>query len=128
MAMPQCCYLATGAKRPSHTTNTMKIDRILFDPCNSIKRFDLCPFEQKNSTYLQPATSRDLLRNGPDDSNEIGSKLACIQKQLTEQQLSENKLENTVQKIHPSEVEERIPDFEIGEKNQFSHRKTAADS
>ena len=23
-------------------------------PCNSIKRFDLCPFEQKNSTYLQP--------------------------------------------------------------------------
>ena len=24
MAMPQCCYLAKGAKRPSHTTNTIK--------------------------------------------------------------------------------------------------------
>ena len=54
MAMPQCCYLAKGAKRPSHTTNTIKFDRIPFDPCNSIKRFDLCPFDQKNSTYLQP--------------------------------------------------------------------------
>ena len=54
MAMPQCCYLAKGAKRPSHTTNTMKFDRIPFDPFNSIKRFDLCPFDQKNSTYFQP--------------------------------------------------------------------------
>ena len=44
MAMPHCCYLAKGAKRPSHTTNTIKFDRIPFDPCNSIKRFDLCPF------------------------------------------------------------------------------------
>ena len=26
MAMPQCCYLAMGAKRPSHTTNTIKFD------------------------------------------------------------------------------------------------------
>ena len=41
MAMPQCCYLANGAKRPGHTTNTIKLDRIPFDPCNSIKRFDL---------------------------------------------------------------------------------------
>ena len=54
MAMPQCCYLAKGAKRPSHTSNTIKFDRIPFDPCNSIIRFDLCPFDQKNSTYLQP--------------------------------------------------------------------------
>ena len=54
MAMPQGCYLAKGAKRPSHTSNTMKLDRILFDSCNSIKRFHLCPFDQKNSTYLQP--------------------------------------------------------------------------
>ena len=54
MAMPQCCYLAKGAKRPSHTTNTIEIDSIPFDPCNSIERFDLCPFDQKNSTYLQP--------------------------------------------------------------------------
>ena len=53
MAMPQCCYLAKGAKRPSHTANTIKFDRIPFDPRNSIKRFDLCPFDQKNSTYLQ---------------------------------------------------------------------------
>ena len=52
--MPQCCYLAKGAKRPSHTTNTIKFDRIPFDPCNSIKRFVICPFDQKNSTYLQP--------------------------------------------------------------------------
>ena len=44
MAMFRCCYLAKGAKRPSHTTNTIKFDRISFDPCNSIKRFDLCPF------------------------------------------------------------------------------------
>ena len=54
MAMPQCSYLAKGAKRPSHTTNTIKFDRIPFDPCNSIEGFDLCPFDQKNSTYLQP--------------------------------------------------------------------------
>ena len=54
MTMPQCCYLAKGAKRPSHTTNTIKFGRIPFDPCNSIKRFDLSPFDQKNSTYLQP--------------------------------------------------------------------------
>ena len=54
MAMPQCCYLAKGAKRPSHTTNTIKFDRNPFDPCNSIKRFDLSPSDQKNSTYLQP--------------------------------------------------------------------------
>ena len=54
MAMPQCCYLAEGAKRPSHTTNTIKFDRIPFDPSNSIKRFDLCLFDQKNSTCLQP--------------------------------------------------------------------------
>ena len=52
--MPQCCYLTKGAKRPSHTTNTIKFDRIPFDPCNSIKRFDLCPFDQKISTYLLP--------------------------------------------------------------------------
>ena len=54
MAMPQCCYLAKGAKRPSQTTNTIKFDRILFDLCNSSKRFDLSPFDQKNSTCLQP--------------------------------------------------------------------------
>ena len=54
MAMPQCCYLAKGAKRPSHTTNTIKFDLIPFDLYNSIKRFDLCPFDQNNSTYLQP--------------------------------------------------------------------------
>ena len=54
MAMSQCCFLAKGAKRPSHPKNTIKIDRIPFDPCNSIKRFDLCPFDQKNLTYLQP--------------------------------------------------------------------------
>ena len=52
--MPQCCYLAKGAKRPSHTTNTIKFDRNPIDPCNSIKSFDLCPFDQKNSSYLQP--------------------------------------------------------------------------
>ena len=55
--MPQCCYLAKGAKRPSHTTNTIKFDRIPFDPCTLIKRFDLCPFDQINSTYLQPPRS-----------------------------------------------------------------------
>ena len=57
MAMPQCCYLAKGAKRPSHTPNTIKFDRIPFYPCNSIKRFDLSPFDQKNSTYLQPPSN-----------------------------------------------------------------------
>ena len=62
MAMPQCCYLAKGAKRPSHTTNTIKFDRIPFDPCNSIKRFDLSPFDQKNSTYLQPPPVADVTK------------------------------------------------------------------
>ena len=54
MAMPQCCYLAKGAKRPSHTTNTIKFDRIPFDPCNSIKRFDLCPFDENLPIYSHP--------------------------------------------------------------------------
>ena len=53
-------------------------------------------------------SGKDLLRNGPDVSNEIGSRLACIQKHISKQQLNENKLENTVQKI----IEERILDFE----------------
>ena len=60
MGMPQCCYLAKEAKRPSHTTNTINFDRIPFDPCNLIKRFDLCPFDQKNSTYLQPPGKNHL--------------------------------------------------------------------
>ena len=29
-------------------------DLIPFDPCKWIKGFDLCPFDQKNSTFLQP--------------------------------------------------------------------------
>ena len=53
MAMPQCRYLAKEAKRSSHTTNTIKFDRIPFDPCNSIKRFELFPFDQTILTYLQ---------------------------------------------------------------------------
>ena len=60
MAMPQWCYLAKGAKRPNHTTNTIKFDRIPLDPCNLIKMFDLCPFDQKNLTYLQPPLSIDV--------------------------------------------------------------------
>ena len=67
MAMPQCCYLAKGAKRPSHKTNTIKFDRIPFDPCSSIKRFDLCPFDQKNSTYLQPPKTDNGLISRIDD-------------------------------------------------------------
>ena len=78
MAMHQCCYLAKGAKRPSHTTNTIKFVRIPFDPCNSIKRFDLCPFDQKNSTYLQPPQSEhsdsNLFRFS-ENSNLVHSKL-----------------------------------------------------
>ena len=66
-AMPQCCYLAEGAKRPSYTTNTINFDRISFDPCNSIKRFDLCPFDQKNSTYLQPPTKNSTLSESPEN-------------------------------------------------------------
>ena len=30
MAMPQCCYLAKGAKRPSHTTNMQPFQLSLF--------------------------------------------------------------------------------------------------
>ena len=60
MAMPHCSYLAKGAKRPSHTTNTIKFDRIPVDPSNSNKRFDLGPFDQKNSTYLQPPAQLQL--------------------------------------------------------------------
>ena len=59
MAMPQCCYLAKGA---SHTTNTIKFDSIKFDPGNWIKRFDLSPFDQKNSTYLQPPSIFDSFK------------------------------------------------------------------
>ena len=65
--LPQCCYLAKEAKRPSHTTSTIKFDRIPFDPCNSIKRFDLCPFAQKNSTYLQPPSRNQILGGFDED-------------------------------------------------------------
>ena len=82
MAMPQCCYLAKGAKRPSHTTNTIKFDRIPFDLCNSIKRFDLCPFDQKNSTYLQPppvlATDPFSILLGARKSTQVTSQTNCL--------------------------------------------------
>ena len=68
MAMPQCCYLAKGAKRPSHTTNTIKFDRIPFDPCNSIKRFDLCLLDIFTATPEAEARKnekyRELIENG----------------------------------------------------------------
>ena len=41
MAMPQGCYLAKGAKRPSHTTNTLKFDRAIDDDIRSLQ------FDQK---------------------------------------------------------------------------------
>ena len=53
-------------------------------------------------------SGKKLLRKGPDDINAIGSKLDCIQRQLTERQLNENTFENTVQKF----IEERILHFE----------------
>ena len=71
MALPQCCYLAKGAMRPSHTTNTIKFDRIPFDPCNSNKRFDLCPFDQKNSTYLQPPVQRQTNKTASEMLSQI---------------------------------------------------------
>ena len=62
-------------------------------------------------------SGKKLLRNGPDDINEIGSKLACIQKQLAEQQqLNENKLENTAQKI----IEEQALDIERKLENKIN--------
>ena len=44
-------------------------------------------------------SGKKILRNGPGDINEIGSKFDCIQRQLIERQLNENKLENTLQKF-----------------------------
>ena len=61
MAMPQCCYLAKGAKRPSHTTNTIKFYRIPFDPCNSIKRFDL----SFRPIYSHPCDGSGTFRHQP---------------------------------------------------------------
>ena len=61
-------------------------------------------------------SGKKLLRNGPDDNNEIGSKLDCIQRQLTERQLNENKLENTVQKF----IEERILHIEQKLENKIN--------
>ena len=46
--MPQCGYLAKGAKRPSHTTNAIKFDRIPFDPCNSIKKVRPLSFQGRD--------------------------------------------------------------------------------
>ena len=57
-----------------------------------------------------------LLRNGPDGINEIGSKFDCIQRQLTERELNENKLENTVQKF----IEERILHIEQKLENKIN--------
>ena len=48
--------LGEGAKQPSHTTNTIKFDCIPFDPCNSIKRFDLCSFDLFTATQWLPVT------------------------------------------------------------------------
>ena len=78
MAMPQCCYLAKGAKRPSHTTNTIKFDRIPFDPCNSIKRFDLSPFDQKISTYLQPPEINLIAINMRGERDKVCVKISSI--------------------------------------------------
>ena len=57
-----------------------------------------------------------FLRDGPDDINEIGSKLACIQKELTDRQLNENKLENTVQKF----IDERMLHIEQKLENKIN--------
>ena len=62
--------------RPSHTTNTIKFDRIPFDPCNLIKRFDLSPIDQKNLTDLFTATPLSDVRyllECSDDSNAVGA-------------------------------------------------------
>ena len=61
-------------------------------------------------------SGKKLLRDGPDDINEIGSKLACIQKQLTDRQLNENKLENTVQKF----IDERLLHIEQKLENKIN--------
>ena len=52
-------HLLFNLKKCSITTNTKKFDRIPFDPCNSIKRYDLCLFDQNNSTYLQPPRTKN---------------------------------------------------------------------
>ena len=44
--------------------NGIKPSDHLSDPCNSIKRFDICPFDQKNSTYSQPPANESILQAG----------------------------------------------------------------
>ena len=84
--------LGEGSEATESYNNTIKFDRIPFDPCNSIKRFDLCPFDQKISTYLQPPMGttleedeclisldvKSLYTNVPvDEAIELATKLAC---------------------------------------------------
>ena len=52
-AMWPCLNVTTWRMERSDKI-TIKFDHIPFDPCNSTKRFHLCPSDQKNSTYLQP--------------------------------------------------------------------------
>ena len=61
-------------------------------------------------------SGKKLLRDEPDDINEIGSKLACKQKQLTDRQLNEIKLENTVQKF----IDERMLHIEQKLENKIN--------
>ena len=64
MAMPQGSFLEKGAKRPSHTKNTIKFDRIPFDPCNWIKRFDLSLSTRKiRPIYSHPIELIELIKN-----------------------------------------------------------------
>ena len=59
-------------------------------------------------------SGKKLLRKEPDDFDEIGSKLDCIQSQLTERQLNENRLENTVQKFNEGRIlhiEQKLEDI-----------------
>ena len=59
---------------------------------------------------------KTAMRDGPDDINEIGNKLACIQKQLTDRQLNENKLENKEQKF----IDERMLHIEQKLENKIN--------
>ena len=54
MAMPQCCYLAKGAKRPSHTTNMLSIFRLKEIFCFFSAKWNLSFFFGSAKWILSP--------------------------------------------------------------------------
>ena len=80
MAMPQYCYLAKEAKRPSHTTNTIKFDRDNEPTMRAVAKKLVRPMIGCGSHRLSLAVKHWLVQN---DQGVLLEKVNCLMKKLS---------------------------------------------